>query len=282
MTLHTLTNTTIQTNQGLVEYSTIGTGTPVLFLHGGHANSLDQIAHKGFDLHRYQLITPSRPGYRKTPLAGNESPKQAAHLFVALLDALDISQVIVYGVSAGGWTALALAAGYPQKVQKLILASAVSTKWLARDSKIYKTARLMFHPKRQRLTWRMVRFFFALMPGLMTKSFFKQFSAKKGVKINPKERQELGNVFKHYGSGQGFLNDIEQNIDSAVLEKITCPTLIVHSKHDLSVAPTHAQHAHQLIEGSTLHLLDNDWGHMLWIGNDCADTLKLILDFIEG
>jgi len=44
----------IITEQGEIEFSLIGIGKPILFIHGGHSNCLETLCHKGFDLHQYQ------------------------------------------------------------------------------------------------------------------------------------------------------------------------------------------------------------------------------------
>ena len=124
---------TIKTDKGQIEYSIVGEGTPVLFLHGGHSNCRETLFHKGFDTSKYQLITPSRPGYGNTPLNNNNTPKKAANLIITLLDHLNIKKVIVYAVSAGGLTSIEMAGNYPDRVEKLILASAVTKKWLDKN-----------------------------------------------------------------------------------------------------------------------------------------------------
>lgn len=68
----------INTRLGDIEYSSFGKGIPILFLHGGHSNCYEKLCHKGFDLTRFQLITPSRPGYGETPLNNKKTPKKAA------------------------------------------------------------------------------------------------------------------------------------------------------------------------------------------------------------
>jgi pimeloyl-ACP methyl ester carboxylesterase len=104
------------------------------------------------------------------------TPKQAAELIAELLNCLSIKPAIVYGISAGGLTAIELAAQHPDKVQKLILASAISKKWLAKDNKIYKTAQIIFNPKIERVTWGMVSLFSKLLPRVLANSFYPQFS----------------------------------------------------------------------------------------------------------
>ena len=76
----------VNTKLGAIEYSSIGNGIPILFVHGGHSNCNESLCHKGFDLEKYLLITPSRPGYGKTPLNGNRTPGQAADLISELLN----------------------------------------------------------------------------------------------------------------------------------------------------------------------------------------------------
>ena len=269
----------VNTKLGPIEYSSNGDGIPILFIYGGHANCHFTLPHKG--LGKYHLITPCRPGYGKTPLNNNKSPKDTADLFVALLDSLDIAQVIVYGISAGGWTSLELAANYPDRVKKLLLVSAVTKKWLDENGEIYKVAKKIFHPKIEWFTWNMVRLFSSLAPRFIAKNFLQEFSSIKNPSISKNEIKELINTLKKMRSKEGFLNDINQNIDSGILRRIGCPTLILHSKYDNSVPLEHAEHAKKEIQNSTLQYLENKWGHMIWIGNDYETAHKLIIDFID-
>ncbi|HAS42139.1 MAG TPA: alpha/beta hydrolase, partial [Microscillaceae bacterium] len=102
-------NDIIQTKLGQIEYSSIGQGTPIVFFHGGHSNCQETLFYKGYDTARFQLITPSRPGYGQTPLNGHKQPKEAASLIAAMLEKLDLHQVVVVGISAGGLTAIEFA-----------------------------------------------------------------------------------------------------------------------------------------------------------------------------
>lgn len=271
----------INTKHGKIEYSTTGNGKPVLFLHGGHSNCREKLFHKGFDTEKFQLITPSRPGYGNTPLNNNVTPRQAADLVVALLDALNIDLVTLYGISAGGLTAIELAANYPERVEKLILASAVSKKWLDENGKVYKTAKRIFNPSVEKITWGIVRRFSALFPNAIAKSFYPQFSSNTPHKLSKSDVEELLKTFRHFNSKTGFMCDINQNIDDDVISKIKCPTLIIHSKNDNSVPIEHALYAHKMIKDSTLEELNNEWGHLFWIGKDSNESIRKILKFIE-
>jgi len=271
----------INTRLGNIEYCSIGNGTPILFLHGGHSNCYDTLSHKGFDLEKFQLITPSRPGYGKTPLNDNQTPKKAAELILELVNYLSIDEVIVYGISAGGLTAIELAANYPDKVSKLILASAISKNWLNENGKTYKTAKKIFNPKVEKLIWGMVKFFSRIFPNMIAKSFYPQFSKNQLHKLKKDDIQELISAMKHYNSKKGFLNDINQDIADEIITKIKCPTLIIHSENDNSVSLEHPENANRMIENSKIEILQNEWGHLFWIGTDSKKSIEKIMKFIE-
>jgi len=259
----------------------IGNGVPILFIYGGHTNCNSTLCHKGFDLEKFQLITPSRPGYSNTPLNDNKTPKQAADLIISLLDYLDIDKVVLYGISAGGLTTIELASSYPERVEKLILASAVSKEWLDKNGKQYKTAQRIFNPKVEGFVWGMIRFFSRLFPNMIAKFFYPEFSTNLPHKLIKEDVKELILMFQNFSSGKGFINDINQNIDSDVISSIKCPTLIIHSKNDNSVPFEHAIHSKKMIKDSKLVELDNEWGHIIWIGADSKNSIEETMKFIE-
>lgn len=271
----------INTKLGDIEFSSIGKGSPIVFIHGGHSNCKETLCHKGFDLEKFQLIIPSRPGYGKTPLNNNRTPKQAAALIAELINHLSLDSVIVYGISAGGLTAIELASNYPNKVSKLILASAISKKWLDEKGKLYKTAKMMFNPQMEKLIWGMLRFFGIIFPKMIAKSFYPQFSNKVSHKLKKNDIKELISSMKHYHSKMGFLNDIDQNIQEETITKIKCPSLIIHSLNDSSVPFEHAIYSNKMITNSEIISLNNEWGHLFWIGMDSNSSIEKSMKFIE-
>lgn len=269
------------TRNGHIEYSVSGKGKPILFLHGGHSNCNEVLFHKGFDLAKYMLITPSRPGYGNTPLANNITPRRTADLMIALLDHMKLEKVVVYAISAGGLTAIEIAANYPERVEKLILASTVSKKWLDCNDRAYKTAIKLFNPKAERITWKLIRFVSNISPRIIANSFYPQFTKNKPHRLDKRDVNELIATFKHYNSKSGFMSDIEHDVSDEIISKIQCPTLIIHSKNDNSVHIEHAEHANKMITNSVLIILDNEWGHLFWIGSDSNKSIKKTIEFIE-
>ena len=271
----------VDTEKGQVEYSIVGKGKPVLYLHGGHSNCKETLFHKGFDTNKFQLITPSRPGYGKTPLDNKFTPRKTADLVIALLDYLKIDKVVLYAISAGGLTSIELASRYPERVDKLILASAVSKKWLDKDGQVYKTAKKLFNPKIEKIVWSLIRIFSGIFTKMIANNFYPQFSKNKLHKLEKSDIKELLSTFKHFNSKSGFMSDIEHDVETGLISEIQCKTLIIHSRNDNSVPFEHAEHANRMIKESKLIGLDNEWGHLFWIGKDASETIKEIMEFIE-
>lgn len=271
----------INTNKGAVEFSLTGTGIPILFVHGGHSSCDESLFHKGFDTKRFCLITPSRPGYGKTPLSKMVSPKDTAELFVALLDQLKLKTVVVVGISAGGFTAIELSSNFPDRVKKLVLISAVTKRWMTEQDKTYRRAKRLFSPAFEKYSWGLFRLFYSLFPRVMAKTMFKELSNFRPCEITKDEVAELYEMIKLQRSKKGFINDLGQDIGQNTIRKITCPTIILHSLNDNSVNIEHANHAHAQIEKSILKVYNNKWGHLLWLGKESCVPIEDTLKFID-
>jgi len=245
-----------------------------MFIHGGHVDCRETIFQKGLDQNKFCFITPSRPGYGNTPLTCfNGTARGAADLFVALLDKLKLDKVIVIGISAGGLTALEMAANYPERVESLVLMSALTKKWYNKTNKVYKGGKKIFAPKVERYTWLICRYFFKIFPKLMTAVLFKALSKYQPVMYTRNEFEEIKEIILSMSSGSGFSNDLDQSIEQDTLSHIKCQTLILHSDYDNSVDSSHPQNAKEKINHSRLVTFKNRWGHMLWVGEDYEPVL---------
>ena len=272
---------TVTTKYGKIEYSRYGQGTPVLFLHGGHSNAQETLTHKYMDLHRFQIITPSRPGYGQTTLQGNESPEHAARLILELMNELHIDKFHVIGISAGGLTAIALVSQHPDRVIKFVMASSISKRWLYPKDDLYKKARKIFHPKVERYTWAMLRGFLAVFPKMLIKMMASELTKVKISKLSKEAISDMKNMLLHQRSYHGFINDLEHDLDESVISKIQIKTLILHSENDQSIEKSHPEFAHRKIQNSTLIWVDNQWGHLIWVGDESRDVVGFIVEFLE-
>src|SRR5215471_2498451 len=107
---------------GPIEYGERGEGPPVLVVHGA-GGGFDQGLELGDGLARagFRVIAPSRFGYLGTPLPADASAQAQADAHACLLDALEIPNAAIFGVSAGGPSALQFALRYPERTNELVL-----------------------------------------------------------------------------------------------------------------------------------------------------------------
>jgi len=272
----------IETSKGRIEYTLLGKGRPILIIVGGHTNCKETIFRKDLDLDKFCFVIPSRPGYGLTPLTGQtKTPKGTADLLAALLDELNIQKAIVIGISAGGLTALEIASKYPERVEELILMSAITKKWFAKTDLLYKGAKKIFAPNIERFTWFLYRLFFRFFPNLVTTTMFRQLSTFRPIQFTKGELQELKQMTLKMRSFKGFDNDLDQDIDQDILKEIRCRTLILHSENDGQVDLSHSQNAKDNIKGSRLVTFNNRWGHLLWLGADYDSVLTELKQQIE-
>src|SRR5262245_59758532 len=111
----------VHTRVGTVEYSEAGSGSPILYFHGGPGGSeqlhlLDSLVTQGF-----RVIGWSRPGYLRTPLATGRTLAEQADAAAALLDELDLPAVVAYAISGGGPSAIEFARRHPSRTTGLVL-----------------------------------------------------------------------------------------------------------------------------------------------------------------
>ncbi|MBA3910136.1 MAG: hypothetical protein C0524_09675 [Rhodobacter sp.] len=117
-------STLVGTRHGRVEVATLGSGPPVLVLHGA-GGGYDQalLLARMFGSGDRQWIAVSRFGYRRSALPADASTRAQAEALVDLLDALGIDRVGVLAMSGGVPPALQLAALHPDRVSGLALLS---------------------------------------------------------------------------------------------------------------------------------------------------------------
>ncbi|MEC9490762.1 MAG: alpha/beta hydrolase [Halanaerobiales bacterium] len=273
----------VKLETGNIEYTFRGKGPVILNLHGGHSNCQESFGIQPLLDAGYSILTPSRPGYGKTNIEA-KTPAATAAVLIELLDHLTVDKVNLIGVSAGGPTAIYLAANYPARVKKLVLESAASKAWLTKKDLDYKVGKIIFNPKLQRITWFMLRKIANNFPDFFVKIFLPQFSTltKKEVmaRMDNHDLEEVVKMVNRYASDKGFIYDLEHQTEKEVLQKIEVPTLILHSKYDKSVSFEHAEYAAENIKNSKIYS-DDFWGHLIWIGRNKKNRNKRLLEFLD-
>lgn len=97
-------------------------GRPLLLLHGFGADGLWGWVPQSALARDHRLIVPDLAWFgRSEGTRGAWDTRDQAAAMVELLDALDVDEVDVAGISYGGFVALELAAGWSKRVRRLIL-----------------------------------------------------------------------------------------------------------------------------------------------------------------
>jgi pimeloyl-ACP methyl ester carboxylesterase len=99
-----------------------GRGAPLLLLHQSPQNSRAMLPWLERLAGRFAVFAPDTPGFGHSdplPLANPDIPAYAAAL-AALLDALGLDEVVVFGVHTGAVTALRLALDFPERIAGLV------------------------------------------------------------------------------------------------------------------------------------------------------------------
>ncbi|MCM2677425.1 alpha/beta fold hydrolase [Alkalicoccobacillus plakortidis] len=270
-----------------LEYSIIGKGEPILIMHGGHSNCNEEFGYKALIDNGFSIITPSRPGYGNSSKEVGKSLAIACEFYMELLNHLNINKVHLIAMSAGGPSGLCFASKYQNVVCSLTLQSAVTKEWLTIKDKEYKAARILFHPRTEKYTWKLISSVNNLFPQFIFNQMFPSFSKltrdEAMNELSKEDVEEIRKMNNRQRSGHGFLIDLSQinELSTENLQAITCPTLIMHSKHDSSVPLEHPYFAHEKISNSELHLLDT-WGHLIWLGKSKRNTDEILMDFLKS
>jgi pimeloyl-ACP methyl ester carboxylesterase len=130
--------TSLSLNGVELELSDRGKGPALLFLHAGHptgrlAPSAPVLRHLS---ENFRVIAPTHPGFGHTPAPEQlNSVDDLAYLYLDLLDALNLKDVTLAGVSFGGWIAAEMAVKSTERLARLVLANPVGIKLGDRETR---------------------------------------------------------------------------------------------------------------------------------------------------
>ena len=246
------------TSRGNIEFIFKGINGPVLLYIHGSPGGCDQNIEP---TQKYRVLTPSRPGYRRTDISVGKTPEQQADSFKALLDTLEIDKVFIMGVSGGGPSSMHFAAKYPEKTLGLILFEAVSFSqdFIKKDEALINS-------------WD-----FKLFIQLLFMSSFSNERLAKMMLPNEKNRLRLlekkenivllkkiiWSIWPISIRRLGIKNDYKQFTNLNIpYDKISSPVLILHGDEDTNVDIAHARHANKAIDNSSLYIL-READHMM-------------------
>jgi pimeloyl-ACP methyl ester carboxylesterase len=121
-----------------VEVTERGSGRPLLLLHPGHPAGRIDPAARIMDLlaEHTRVIAPTHPGFGMTPPPAKLTTiDDLAYLYLDLMEAMELRDCVVVGVSLGGWIAAEMAVKTTERFSHLVLVDAVGIKTGNREAR---------------------------------------------------------------------------------------------------------------------------------------------------
>lgn len=227
-----------------------GEGIPLVLVHGFPLDSRMWLPQKEFLQGRRPVLLPDLPGFGRSPdPARSASIDGYASALKGELDRRDIGNVVLAGFSMGGYTALAFAEHYPERLAALVLANTRA----AADSEEGRAAR----------TQAMERVREADPVALA-----EETPAKLLCKRSLHERPELVRWVDHIVRTQrtsGVVGGLEAMRDrpdrTALLPHIKCPVLVVGGEMDPIVPAEEVREMAAAVPGGRLKFIAGS-GHL--------------------
>ncbi len=242
-----------------VHYYVVGPedGKPLVMVHGlgGNAaewrNLMPFLTYAG-----YRVYAPDLVGYGKSEQPANFSYSvlDEANIVVGFMDALDLKQVTLGGVSMGGWISQLIAAHHPERVQKLMLFDAVGLN-ITPDWDTH-----LFTPQNPE---QLDQLFHLLVPNPPRAP---EFIARDMVRISKRNEWVIQRALDTMWT--------RQNATDAMLPQLKMPVLLVWGDLDHIAPLAQGQTMHQLVPQSKLEVITG-CGHLAHV--QCADRIGPLL-----
>jgi len=236
-------------------------GAPFVYLHSTLGESFIWLPFYQKWAKKFRVLVPTHPGFGQS---GGfdliDSIEDMAFHYIQMFDDLGFEQVILGGVSLGGWIAAEFAVRWPERVKKLWIADAPGV-WVD-DVEKPDLFRIMHDKVKMR------ELLFHDPTGPM---------ATLVIRDHPDEQMML----------QAFQNMTvlarlvwERPYDPKLarrLKRIQCPTLLVWGEHDRLVSPAIGAEYQKHIPGAEMKLI-KDCGHLPMFEKE-SEFVSIIQDF---
>lgn len=256
-------STVIASPYGAIEFKRMGSGPPVLVVHGsGGGYDQGELIAQAVLGKQFQWITPSRFGYLRSTFQEGATFEDQARAYAHLLDTLGLNRVAVVAMSHGGPSALLFAALYPDRVSSLTLlscgvASSTANEQASANQKGSALTRIFQYDL---LYW--------FVSNLLRDQLMELMGANKtAVNGLTAEQQQLIERLIDYMNpvaprAAGVLFDNRAALPNERIAAIRSPTLVVHAKDDTLQLYRNAEYALATIPGSRLLSFDKG-GHLV-------------------
>jgi pimeloyl-ACP methyl ester carboxylesterase len=273
-----------RTAYGPIEYTLLGKGPVVLVCHGTSSDCFSVEASASLLEAGFAVLTPSRPGYGRTPSNVGISAMQAAQAMVALLDRLEIELCAVKAISGGGPTGVALVANYPERVRRLALIAAITKTEDRTQEPSYQSQKAFYGPLHG-MFWTMLGLISRLSPSGMARQTMTIFSAHDPEdvlrQLTADDIQKICRFYQGRSSRAGAMNDMGHTVGKELLQEVKIPTLVIHSREDKSVPFSHAEWSLANIPNTEL-CESGITGHFYWVGPDYQRVDQQLVTFLKA
>jgi pimeloyl-ACP methyl ester carboxylesterase len=283
----------VHTAKGPIEFDcTEGHGPVVLVVHGGFGGC-DQarIMAEWIDPSHYHILSPSRPGYLGTPLETGRTMEQQADALAALMDILGIQRATVLGVSTGGPAAYLFAIRHPKRAAGLIVIDGVSGHYDEPEADLLNQAIFLSDLAQKMLVKVGVWNPRVVLQGLFqSEALFTKKQTEKHIEHVMGDERSLAFVKAFTDSMSpdrlrrpGTLNDYEQfaQYSHLPLERIRCPSLIIHGTHDADVKFYDGVYAYEHTPGAERFWIEEGSHLGFWLSPNGGLAQRAALQFLN-
>jgi pimeloyl-ACP methyl ester carboxylesterase len=255
-----------------LHYVEAGEGPPLLLLHGLNGSTFGFRLLTPYLTPHYRTIAIDLMGfgYSDRPQRRDYSLGAQARLVAGFLDALGIERASVLGHSLGGVVAMHLALEFPERVDRLILASSASDSETRRGLRSSRLVRPLlpvvaaFTVQNQRFR-RMSLRSACYDPAFVTPELLDGYMAPTRVKGH---LRALGSLM------------VDRRKDAPIdLSAIRQPTLILWGSSDRWLPPSHGRRLLTLVPNSQMAIIENA-GHLV-MEEQPEDAARAVIGFLQ-
>lgn len=242
--------TSIRINDINLAYTDVGAGSPIVLIHGYPFNRSLWTEQTEALRSKHRVVAPDLRGFGDSDSSeGPATMKRMAEDVAALMDALEIEQAVIGGLSMGGYVALAFARMIPARVKALVLAD---TRAQA-DTEEGKQTR--FQQAEKATSEGMAGIADAMLPKLLTPD-----TVSKRPELVKRVRDMMLKT-KPEGAAAALLGMAERDDQTEFISDIRVPALILVGREDAITPVADSEKMQSRIEGSRLVVIENA-GHV--------------------
>jgi pimeloyl-ACP methyl ester carboxylesterase len=222
-----------------------GDGPPFVYLHSTLGESSMWLPFHQAWARKFRVLAPTHPGFGKsTGFDQIDSIEDMAFHYVELFDALGLEEVILGGVSVGGWIAAEFAVRWPERVKKLWISGAPGlyvegeppADLFRSMMDIPKTRALLFHDP-------------------------DSYMAQMVLVDNPDDERRMM-AYQNLSALARLVWERPYNPKlGARLRRVQCPVLLLWGAQDRLVPPAYAEAYHKYLPQAEVQLIE-ECGHL--------------------